>query len=230
MKEPIYFNNSNLRRLFNLSLSRNTIRTEHFDTSRISTITHNEFTPIVNFSAFKEVDGIIIYPEISFNNAYLYKDAQKYLLIRLVNRHSGISYIEYTEKGELKKIYVGHGFILNEQYDFLFLASLRGHLLKESVDIYDEDTSQEIYFTKRDVKIFMTNDFINNHRRFYNLLKREILQDYLESGCELSITDSDVIKDSVYGNEFERDSNFVTVEDKVSFIEEFRNTILEYEQ
>lgn len=230
MNSPMIFNNSSLSNLFNFYPSPLEIPTRHFSNEEISSSTNNEFIPIINLRACKVVDNVILYPHIDIGKNYVYNTIQRNFLNSLTYKNIYFNNIKYTDKGESKSFYVGYGTILDEDGNFLFLASFRGHLLEKIIPLIGEGLVRDIPFSKRDIKIFMTGDFMTNYRKFYNLIMRKFLQDYIDSGCELSIMDSEMIKDSVYGNEFEDKSNFKTIEDKVSFIEDFRNTILEYEQ
>jgi len=189
-----------------------------FDTSTLNTSTNNDFIPIVNYeNCYHKEDGIYFYHDL-LPKGYT-KGILKYFLDYLTTSHNyRVNKIMYTVSGVSKTFYVGKGFILDEDYNFLFLAAFRNHLFQEPMII-----------TKRDVKIYITNAFITEYKKIYNLVNKQILQPFIESGCELSITTSELIKDAVYGNEFERLSNFETLEDKLSFIETFRNTILEYD-
>lgn len=229
MNSPLIFNNRYLNNLFNFYPSPIGIPSVHFNKNEISTITNNDFIPIINLTCCKVVDGIIMYPHINISSNYISGIIQRNFLNKLVYKNKYFNAVNYTDKGEEKNFYVGYGTIVNENNDFLFLVSFKGHLLEKTIPLIGEGLTN-IPFSKKDIKIFITGDFMDNHRKFYNIILRKFLQDYIDSGCELSIMDSEMIKDSVYGNEFEDKSNFKTIEDKISFIEDFRNTILEYEQ
>lgn len=228
MNPPMIFNNNRLNNLFKFYPVPLEIPTRHFSNEEISSSTNNEFMPIINLVICKVVDNVILYPHIDIGKNFVNNIAQKDFLDSLTYKNRYFNNIKYTDKGEPKSFHVGYGVILDEDGNFLFLASFRGHLLEKIIPLIGEGLI-DIPFSKKDIKIFMTGDFMNNYRKFYNLIMRNFLQDYIDSGCELSIMDSDMIKDSVYGNEFEDKSNFKTIEDKISFIEDFRNTILEYE-
>ena len=229
MNSPMIFNNSSLGNLFNFYPSPLEIPTIHFSNEKISSSTNNEFMPTINLRVCKVVDNVILYPHIDIGKGYINNTIQRNFLNSLTYKNVYFNNIKYTDKGESKSFYVGYGTILDEDGNFLFLASFRGHLLEKIIPLIGEGL-RDIPFSKKDIKIFMTGNFMTNYRKFYNLIMRNFLQDYIDSGCELSIMDSEMIKDSVYGNEFEDKSNFKTIEDKISFIEDFRNTILEYEQ
>ena len=234
INQNILFRNYRLRYLFDFHSESNRFNSPYeynrfFVSENMSTITTNEFIPMINFRVFKIVDEVVLYPKIKKEVAS-YKSTIKDFTEKLVtHRAYGYSRVEFKDGDEYRKIYVGYGIILDEDYRILFLAAFRGHLY-EKAETASLGEELPVIFTTRDIKIFMSNRFIVDYRRFYNRVKREFLDEYLESGCELSIVNSEIIEDSVYGNEFERVSNFNTVEDKLSFIEEFRNTILEYEQ
>lgn len=222
MNDLISFSNLYLRNLFNVDSPLGGYdHVEYKYSTDLSVAEDDSFIPISNYSHSKIVDGLKLYPkfksEYSYLSAGIQKDFSSYVTSEGVRN---FRHIIYREKEEEKEFYVSYGCILDKECNFLLLVSFRGHLLEENFN----------GFTRRDVKIFITNEFMTDYRRFYNKAMKEFLQDYIESGCELSIASSSLINDSVYRNKFERDSNFMTVEDKISFIEEFRNTIIEYEQ
>lgn len=233
INQTVNFRNHHLKNLFYFYRTEGFYIGERFyDYESLSTSTHNEFIPLPSFFVGKVVspNNVTIYPKIRKGKS-AYKEILRRFTDKLTNRGS-LDYVrfEYKDGDVYRTLYVGYGFILDEDYNFLFLASFRGCLNQRYMEFNEQDLEDSLAFGKRDIKIFITYDFMTTYRRFYNRVKREFLDEYLESGCELSIVDSDIIEDSVYGNEFEENSNLETIEDKMSFIEEFRNTILEYEQ
>lgn len=220
------FNNTLLNRLFRFTPEEHNMENSIFDVEAVNTSTENEFIPIINYNASRWIgDNVSIYYSLGINNVISFSSKGSLSYIpRIVTNSNAVftKYIKYKEKGIDKVIYIGLGFILDEEGNILFLAAFRNNLLMQYA-------GEDVEFTNRDVKIFITTTFMNEYRKIYNIINRNILQSFLESGCELSISNSELIKDIVYGNEFERLSNFETVEDKLSFIEAFRNTILENE-
>lgn len=220
------FDNTYLNRLFHFIPDNYEMENSIFDTEVINTSTENEFRPIINYNASYFVgdseNNLYFYYSLKIENIIDYSSRGNFLYITnyITNPNVLARCIRYKEKGVDKVIYVGFGFILDEVGNILFLAAYRNR-------IFNQHDEEEIEVTNKDVKIFITTVFMNEHRRVYNAVKKGILQSFLEGGCELSISNSKLIKDVVYGNEFERLANFETVEDKLSFIEEFRNTILE---
>lgn len=230
MNPPIVYifnHNVYLRNLFGFERdARSGLDLSNFDINTLNTSTNNDYIPMISFNKLRYEYGTFLYHCIKCND---YIAQMKHFLDFLSFSYSARigNRLVYTDKGVSKTCYVGYGYILDDKYNFMFLTAFRSRILPTNVGNreYELDMSNS-EIAKGDVKIFITNSFMKDYRKLYNMVNKNILQPYIESGCELSIVDSDIIKDTVYGNEFERNSNFETLEDRLSFIELLRNTIL----
>ena len=199
---------------------------DHLNTDKLNTSTFNEYIPVINLNNLRYIEGTFLYYTIKCINSI---SKLNMLLENIIFSHTTYTpnLLRYTDKGVLKTCYIGCGYILDENYNFMFLAAFRSRVLNNCIinnQGYPDLVNMDI--SKGDVKIFITNSFIKDYRKIYNTVKKAILQPYVESGCELSIVDSDLIKASVYGNEFESSLDFETLEGRLSFIELLKNTIL----
>lgn len=198
------------------------------DNYSLSTVSYNKYIPLalLHNTIYLE-DYKYAYPKISLfsRDNSLYINYHVYFT-QLVNFLTGFRYfgeISFKEDKVEKTIYAAFGTILDERGKILFLTAISSEaFLKTVVELgrVSFDT-----LSIRDKKIYISTE-LKSYKKVYKKVKETFLDDYLDSGCELSIMSSESIEKVVYGNEFESSLNLETVEDKKSFIDFFKNTIL----
>jgi len=188
----------------------------------IATATSNAFIPIINLRKYFFIGETIAYPKtnmLGFEQKIRLKDISDSLTLENVTNS-----VTFKEDNILKKVITGKGIMVNEVGDILFLAAIKSEVFVNFIK-GDKKIIRKSDYDIEDFKIFISNKF-PTYKKVYNKIKKDILDDYIKEGFELSIMDSKLIEKSVYSNRFENTIEFNTVEDSKSFIEFFKSTIL----
>ena len=199
------------------------------DNYSLSTVSYNKYIPLalLHNTIYLE-DYKYAYPKISLfsRGNSLYVDYRVYFT-QLVNFLTGFRFgkISFKEDKVEKTIYAAFGTILDERGKILFLTAISSEAFLKTVVELGRGRISFDTLSIRDKKIYISTE-LKSYKKVYKKVKETFLDDYLDSGCELSIMSSESIEKVVYGNEFESSLNLETVEDKKSFIDFFKNTIL----
>lgn len=198
------------------------------DNYSLSTVSYNKYIPLalLHNTIYLE-DYKYAYPKISLfsrgNSLYLDYHAYFTRLVNFLTGFRNFGKISFKEDKVEKTIYAAFGTILDERGKILFLTAISSEAFLKTVVEFGRVSFDTLSI--RDKKIYISTE-LKSYKKVYKKIKETFLDDYLDSGCELSIMSSESIEKVVYGNEFESSLNLETVEDKKSFIDFFKNTIL----